>query len=69
MLLNEVMTKRMRRMADNKGGNSNVYPCNSPLVIGSKLNHPGRASQKNESKKITRLSLKWPETIDPAVLS
>ena len=33
------------------------------------MNHPGRALQKNKSKKITRLSLKWPETIDPAVFS
>ena len=41
----------MKRMKENEVGNSKVYPCNSPLVMGLYLNHPDRALQKNKSKK------------------
>ena len=47
----------MKRMKENEVGNSKVYPCNSPLVMGLYLNHPDRALQKNKKskKKFTKI--------------
>ena len=46
-----------------KAGNSKVYPCGSPLIIGPQFNHPGRTLRKiRNKKKNSRMPLKCPKT-------